>query len=275
MKASELKQTKSLSPLYKLERKLNLKSLIIFTIVGAVVTLLTTLMFLLVDDVLKVMQEMFENNPEMQEALGDALTNANLASYFVANAGSSWGLIGTLYAGYLGCKLVNSNLKDNSYETLYTLEFSRNKILLHKLVRLIINVVIFNLVVALFGFIGVCVIGLNQINVWNYLLYTLICIVVCLQVGIICFGLACLFKRKFKTILSIILCFALYLFADFSTMGANFKFLEYLTPVSSCYSPIITSGLTQLNYISFAVWLVVSGLVLTFGMLRFNKRDII
>lgn len=275
MKASELKQTKSLSPLYKLERKLNFKTLIIFIIVGAALTFLTTLMFLLVENVLEAMQAAAGANEELKAVLEEMLAGNNFANYFVNNAGSTWGFVGIIYASYLGCKLINSNLKDNSYETLYTLEFSRNRILLNKLIRLVINVLLFNLIVAVFGFIAVCIVGINQINVWNYLLYALVTLLVCLMAGLISFGIACLAKRKYGTILSIVLGIAFYLLAEFSSMGDKFKVFEYLSPAYGSFAPILNSGLSNFNFISLVIWLVVTGVTLAFGFIQFNKRDII
>ena len=251
MKAEELKQEKKLSPLFKIERRLNLKLLIISAIVGALLTFLTTLMFLLVENMWDALQQSFGNNEEFKAMFEEALSGNNFASYFVTNAGSTWGLVGIIYASYLGSKLIVSNFKDNSYETLYTLEYSRTKILLNKLIRLVINVVLFNLAVAILAFIAICIVGINQVNFGNYLLYTLINILVCLMVGVISFGLACLFKRKYGTILSIVLGVAFYMFAEFSAMGNNFKAFEYLSPAYGTFAQIVNSGLTNFNFITF------------------------
>lgn len=275
MKASELKITKKLSPLYKLERKLNLKTLIIFTIIGAVLTFATTLMFLLVDDMINSMQSIIGDNEEFKNLIDQLLQYNNFASYFITNVGSTWGLIGIIYAGFLGCKLINSNLKDNSYETLYTLEYSRTKILLTKLTRLVINVVIFNLLTAFVGFIGICIIGINQVNIGNFVLYILVSTLVCLMIGMLSFALSCLFKRKYGTILSIVFALAFYFISQFSVMGNNFKAFEYLSPAYGTFAPILEFGLTNFNFVSLVMWLIISVGILAFGIFRFNKDDII
>ena len=253
MKASELKITKKLSPLYKLERKLNLKTLIIFTIIGAVLTFATTLMFLLVDDIINSMQSIIGDNEEFKNLIDQLLQYNNFASYFITNVGSTWGLIGIIYAGFLGCKLINSNLKDNSYETLYTLEYSRTKILLTKLTRLVINVV----------------------NIGNFVLYILVSTLVCLMIGMLSFALSCLFKRKYGTILSIVFALAFYFISQFSVMGNNFKAFEYLSPAYGTFAPILEFGLTNFNFVSLVMWLIISAGILAFGIIRFIRDDII
>ncbi len=275
MKLSDIKQSKKINPLYCLERKNNLKQLIVFSIVAAVLTLITTLMFLLVDDMLKMLQEMFKDNQELYDQLGSAMSAATLPGYFVANAGSIWGLIGVVYAAYLGNKLINGNLKDNSFEMLYTLEYSRTKILMSKLLRLVINVVVFNIAVAIFGFIGVAIVGFDQVNYANYLLYVLTQIICCLQVGIISFGLTCLLTRKFGTILSIVVACVFNFVSEMAITGASYKFLEYLSPCFSSYAPILSNGLIGFNFISLAIWTFVAAVAIFVGVKKFNKSDII
>ena len=106
MKLSELKKEKKfkVSPLYALERKNNLKALIIFSAVSAILVFITVAMFNLMEDALKMMEGMFENSPELKEQIAELIGSQNIATYFVLQAGQMWGLLGIIYAAFLGCK---------------------------------------------------------------------------------------------------------------------------------------------------------------------------
>lgn len=205
MKANELKPVKVVSPLYRLERKLNFKTLLIFSIVTVVLTFLGILMFLLMENIFGEIQHLENMGQEFKELMDQFLAEYKFDNYFTINVGSTWGFVGIIYAAFLGCNLINSNLKNNSFETLYTLEYSRTKILWHKLARLAINVAIFNAVVAVLDFAMASIVKFNALNFGNYVLYSLVLTMVCLMVGALSFGCACFAKRKYGTILSIVL----------------------------------------------------------------------
>ena len=107
MKLNELKKEKKfkVSPLYALERKNNLKALIIFSIIAAILVFITVAMFNLMEDALKMLEGMFENSPELKEQIAELIGSQNIATYFVLQAGQVWGLLGIIYAAFLGCKL--------------------------------------------------------------------------------------------------------------------------------------------------------------------------
>ena len=255
MKLSELKKEKKFKvpPLYALERKNNLKALIIFSAVSAILVFVIVAMFNLMEDALKMMEGMFENNPELKEQIAELIGSQNIATYFVLQAGQMWGLLGIIYAAFLGCKLVGENLKDGSYEMLYTQNVSRTKIVLNKFVRLVINLLIFNAICGIFGLVGMLIWGYGQFNVLNYFVYWLFLIVMSVQAGAISFAFALFGKRKYTTFLSVVVAVAFYFIAYLGIAGSNFEFLSYLTPFAVVLADVVNSGLTVVNYWSLAM----------------------
>lgn len=277
MKLSELKKEKKfkVSPLYALERKNNLKALIIFSVIAAILVFITVAMFNLMEDALKMLEGMFENNPELKNQIAELIGSQNIATYFVLQAGQMWGLLGIIYAAFLGCKLVGGNLKDGSYEMLYTQNVSRTKIVLNKFVRLVINLLIFNAICGIFGLVGMLIWGYGQFNVLNYFAYWLFLIVMSVQAGAISFAFALFGKRKYTTFLSVVVAVAFYFIAYLGIAGSNFEFLSYLTPFAVVLADVVNSGLTVVNYWSLAIWTIIPIILMFFAIKNFKNTDIV
>lgn len=277
MKLSELKKEKKfkVSPLYALERKNNLKALIIFSVIAAILVFITVAMFNLMEDTLKMLEGMFENNPELKDQIAELIGSQNIATYFVLQAGQMWGLLGIIYAAFLGCKLVGGNLKDGSYEMLYTQNVSRTKIVLNKFVRLVINLLIFNAICGIFGLVGMLIWGYGQFNVLNYFAYWLFLIVMSVQAGAISFAFALFGERKYTTFLSVVVAVAFYFIAYLGIAGSNFEFLSYLTPFAVVLADVVNSGLGVVNYWSLAIWTIIPIILMFFAIKNFKNTDIV
>lgn len=276
MKLSEVKSTnsKKLSPLFKLERNLNYKALIIFSLVAGILLFINIALFPMMDSVLKGMAKYFEGNPELQEVV-ESLGNMSIGTYFSAQASQAWVFIGAIYAGFLGCRLINSNFKDGSYEMLYTQNISRTKIVVNKLLRLVINVVLFNLVCAIFGIVSLAIWGKGQFQFLNFFGYFIFAVVATLQVGVFSFALALLGRRKYTTLLSVLVAVVFYIFANIASGGSSLQFIEYFTPLAVSFADVVGSGFKVVNYYSFAIWFVVPAVLLFFGIKNYKNTDLI
>lgn len=278
MKLSELNEQKEKSvksPLYRIERKDNLKALIGFSIVSAIVLFITISLFPLLDDVMAQIQKMFEGNPEMQNMMAAAIGTQSITSYFVAQTAQSWAFVGGIYAAYLGYKLVGGNFKDGSYEMLYTQNVSRTQILKHKLIRLAINIGIFSLVNAVAGFIAMMIWGSGQFNVLKYVLYCLFVALMTLQIGVFSFAISTFAHRKYSMMSAILVVMAMYFIVTFALSVESLNFLNAVTPFGLVYVDIFNSTMSAVNIVGLIIWTVVPTILAFLGFKNFKNTDLI
>ena len=276
MKLNELKKEQKqskLSPLYKLERKANYKSLIVFSVIISFLLFLTMALFNFVEPLMAELVKMFEGQPEMQELF--ATQELKIGTYFVSEAGSFWALLAAIYGSFLGYKLINGNLKNGSSEVLYTQNASRTQIVKHKLIRLIINVAILNVVCGLVGLVAMLIWGYGQFSVLNYLGYMLFVLILTMQVAVLSFSIALLVKQKYSSVLSVLVALGLFLIANLGIMGESFEVFNYLTPFAVALADLIESGFGVVNYISIAIWTVIPVVTLIFGIKSYKNTDLV
>ena len=276
MKLSDIRHEKTtkLSPLFRLERKLNYKALIVFSLIASVLLFINIALFPYMDNILNGLLKYFDGDQSIKEIL-EVLGNMSIGTYFSGQAAQVWAFIGGLYAAGLGCKLINNNFKDGSYELLYTQNASRTKIVLNKLLRLVINLVIFNTVCALFGLIALLIWGNGQFKFINFLGYYLFTIVATIQIGVFSFALALLGKRKFNIIYAMLIVLVFYTFASLTLSGTLLKLFQCLSPLSVTFTDIVGSGYGVINYYSFAIWFVVPAVLLYLGIKNYKNSDLI
>lgn len=276
MKLNELKKEQKqskLSPLYKLERKANYKSLIVFSVIISFLLFLTMALFNFVEPLMAELVKMFEGQPEMQELF--ATQELKIGTYFVSEAGSFWALLAAIYGSFLGYKLINGNLKNGSSEVLYTQNASRTQIVKHKLIRLIINVAILNVVCGLVGLVAMLIWGYGQFSILNYLGYMLFVLILTMQVAVLSFSIALLVKQKYSSVLSVLVALGLFLIANLGLMGESFEVFNYLTPFAVALADLIESGFGVVNYISIAIWTVIPVVTLIFGIKSYKNTDLV
>lgn len=276
MKLNELKKEQKqskLSPLYKLERKANYKSLIVFSVIISFLLFLTMALFNFVEPLMAELVKMFEGQPEMQELF--ATQELKIGTYFVSEAGSFWALLAAIYGSFLGYKLINGNLKNGSSEVLYTQNASRTQIVKHKLIRLIINVAILNVVCGLVGLVAMLIWGYGQFSVLNYLGYMLFVLILTMQVAVLSFSIALLVKQKYSSVLSVLVALGLFLIANLGLMGESFEVFNYLTPFAVALADLIESGFGVVNYISIAIWTVIPVVTLILGIKSYKNTDLV
>lgn len=274
MKLNELKKQpkqSKLSPLYLLEHKTNLKPLIVFTVITAVLVFLTVSMFTLIEPLMQDLGGLFTDDPAIQEAL----LGQTIGSYFVSEVGQLWALMGTIYASFLGYKLINGNFKNGSFEVLYTQNVSRSQIVKHKLIRMLINLAVFNVVCGLVGLVAMLIWGAGEFSVLNYFGYMLFIIILTLQVGAISFSLSLFGKRKYSTFLSILVVLVFYFLATLGLLGDGFEVFNYLTPFAVAFADVINAGFSAVNYVSLSIWTVVSVVASVLGIRYYKNTDLV
>ena len=258
-------------PLFKIERKNNLISFIVFSLIVGALCFLTIALFPVLKDLLADLAK-----ESAGTGLEDMFKMDNIADYFTSNMFQMWGLFGMIYAGVLAVRLTSNNFKDGSYELIYSLNISRTKIVITKLITLLIYLTTFSLTVAVFNYVGLIIFaGISGFSTLNFLLYALLTWVITLQVGIIAFALGLISKRKFGTVASIVLSLLFYIIITVS-QASMVEWLNYLSPLSVIVTDVFTLGFAALKnqWITLLVWCVIPVTLLVLGVTKFKNDDL-
>lgn len=248
--------------LFAVDFRANTLSLILFTLV------IGALMFL----VLALFPSMTAMLAKMPDELKQYVAMDNISTYFSTEALSIWIMIGGFYAVWLGAKLTSGDFKNNTYETLYTLNLSRCEILRTKALVLISLMAIFNVGVGVFGLAGLLIFG-EKVMVTNLLVYVLVAFVLSLLIGFLSFGWGLAGKRKYNVIIGWILVVVFYIIA---TLSSAVDWLGYFSPFSAIKGDIISLGFGGIaNYgLSLVVWgaFAIGNLIIT--VTQFKSADL-
>ncbi len=279
MKLNELKATKRTrkpQPLYAMERRQNLVPLLGFALVAAFLAVVTLAVYPQMETMLPGMISSLPQ--EMQEMFLSLMGGESFANFYVMQMGQTWGMVAIIYASYLGYSLVASNFKNNSSTMLYTLNLSRNKIIANKLVRLVINIVLFNVFVGLATLITTLVLGETGFNLWNIGVFTLFMTIASLQLAIILFGICLMNPKKSSQILSILIPVVLFFLSFIGLLDESLNFILYLSPISALFNTtntILATGFANINYVLVSIWDAIALVLLVVGLVQFNKKDFI
>jgi len=266
LNSKKIKKNTPCKTLFKLERRLNYKSLIIFTAISVFFIALTLALY-------PIMKE------RLSEAPSGMLGLQSIGSFFVMQVGQNWIMLGLILGSFLGYQLLAGNFRTNSNTLLYSQNLSRKQILSVKLSRLVINILIFNVICAVAGFIGISIIEFGEVNILNYLLYTFLITLMCLQIGIFMFGLTAIFLKRIAPFFSFALPILLLIFSSLALITEEVEFIKYISPSSiiefSGTTNILTAGLGSINILSLVIWTVIPVVILVYGVMNFNKKDLV
>lgn len=223
----------NLSPLYRLERNTNFKSLLIFSLVTAAMIVLAIGMYGMMTDVMESVISAF--GEETATYLEEIMGSNDFNSYFIMHIGEWWGLFAVIYGSFLGYQLVAANFRNNSSTMLYSLNLTRNNILNTKFVRLTINSVLFNIFLGITSLAGVFAFGYS-VNILNLCVYTLFMLIITLLSGLIMFAVTVLLPKKLSPVLSIVLPIILVFFSSLALMDKNLDFFAYFSPISLAFT---------------------------------------
>lgn len=271
----KLHNGKKTNALFRLERKLNFSNLIGFAVIGALFVVLTILSYSLLNDMFADMLSTVQ--PEMKEFLESFLGTGDFSSFFVSQVGSTWALISLIFSAYLGYNLVASNFNQGSSSVLYTLNYSRNKVLSHKYARMVINTTLLNAFLFASSLTTIAVMNYS-ISYLNFGLFALGIWLASVLVGTVVFGLSALNHKKLSAALVILLPTVMFMASIMFVLSDSLAWLSYLSPASifiNAQNSVLYSGLSAVNYWVLVLWAGLAVATLLLGLQKFNKKDLI
>ncbi len=216
--------------------------------------------------------DVFSEMGSFSEAFGmDQINFGEFKGYFGIECGNNLGLGGALFAAILGVSMIAKEESDKTAEFLLTHPVSRNRILTEKLIAIVAEITIFNLIVIVVCQITSLVIGetlLQKTFVIMFFAYYLLQ----LEIAFVTFGISAFFKKGAMGVgLGVAMVF--YFLNIAANLTDDLSFLKYLTPFGFADgTAIISDNAINLKYVAVGVVFSLLGIIIAYA--KYNKKDI-
>lgn len=181
--------------LYRHEMKMNLKSLLIWTLCVGGLCFGCILLYGSLEDSIQGMAQSYSDLGAMSVAFGmDKMSLATLTGYYATEIAMMHGLGGAMFAAILGSGLLSKEEAGHTSEFLNVLPVGRRSVVLQKYLALISNLLIFNLVCVMMYLLGFYALG-ETVSAKEMTLYHLAALVMQTEIATVCFLLSACTKR--------------------------------------------------------------------------------
>lgn len=214
----------------------------------------------------------FASMGDFSAAFGmDRINYGEYTGYFGIECGNILGLGGAFFAALLGISALAKEQKEHTAEFLLTHPVKRSYVCGMKLLAVVIQVVILNLVS--FAVSALCSVAIGEeFFTKSILLMLLSYLIMHLETAALTFGISAFIKRGSLGI-GIGLAAGFYFMNIISNLIDETKFLKYITPFGYTESAdIITNGEISIEYL--ACGLAFGAIAIICAFIKFTKKDI-
>ena len=254
------------------EIRKNRIALLIWTFAIAFMLGVTIVIFPEMEKEMGEMENLMSNMGAFSDAFGmNKINFSEFIGYFGIECGNVLGLGGALFAATAGAMALSSEEANHTAEFLLSHPIKREKVIGLKLLSVISQITILNLVV-----LGI-VMGLTAAIITKPPYNTMLLIfaayyVMQLIIAFICFGISAFLKNGAIGI-GIGVGFLFYIVNIISNLTEDLEFLKHLTPFSFAdSSEIIQNNSLPTKYLALVVVMAILGVVLAF--VKYTKKDI-
>ena len=216
--------------------------------------------------------DMFGSMGAFTDAFGmDQLNFGTLVGFYAIECGNVLGLGGAFYAAICAAGILSKEEKDKTAEFLFTHPVARRTVLTQKLVAVMVQITVMNLVVYCISIGSMAAIGetipWKEINLMHLAYYCLQ-----LELGGICFGVSA-FLRKGSLGAGLGIAVMLYFVNLISNMAEAADGLKYITPFAYCDgADIVTNGALDLLLLGLGLLFTLIGIGSAYW--KYCKKDI-
>lgn len=258
--------------LLKHEIKQGKVSLMIWT---AVIAFMLAVCILIYPEMASQMNEisgMFSDMGSFSAAFGmDRINFGEFTGFFGVECGNVLGLGGAFFAALLGISALAKEEKDHTAEFLLTHPVRRRKVVTEKLLAVLVQVVILNIIVVGVTTLSTLVIGETpELKTMSLLFLAYFLLQV--EIAAICFGISAFISRGSLGI-GLGMAALFYFLNIVANLSEDAKFLKYITPFGYTESAdIIAEGSINMQYLSVGVVFALLGIAAAYY--RYCKKDI-
>lgn len=254
------------------ELKQNRKSLIIWTV--AIAFLLATCIFLFPEmkGEMDSVSQVFSSMGGFSEAFGmDKVSFGTLVGFYSVECGNILGLGGAFFAALTAVTVLAKEERDHTGEFLLTHPVSRCGVVTGKLISVLTQIAVLNIVIYLVAIGSIVVIG-EEIPWKEITLLHTAYFLMQLELGGICFGISA-FLRKGSIGIGLGIAIMMYFLNIITNISESTEFLKYITPFAYAEGSEIVSNLSlDLPLVILGVSYGIAGIIC--GYLKYAKKDI-
>lgn len=257
---------------YKQEMKQNNKTLLIWTLAVSLMSFICLLMFSEMKDMVGEMDEMFASMGNFTKAFGmDQMSMGTITGFYGIECGNILGLGGAFLSSLLAINMLSKEEGSRTAEFLLTHPISRVRVITEKLLSIITQLAIFNIVFFLFSCLGIAILG-EEVEWGKFILYHVANYILQLEIAFICYGISA-FIRRGSLGIGLGLAAMFYFLNIISNISDKAKVVKYITPFSYTEaSDILTTGKLDSKYLIVGIFFGVIGVVIAY--IQYNRKDI-
>ncbi len=258
--------------IFKAELRRGCKGFLIWSAAIAFMLVICVLMFPEIKGEMDSVSEMFANMGGFTQAFGmDRLNFGTFIGFYGVECGNILGIGGGLFAAYLGIRMLAKEEHEHTAEFLLTHPVTRLSVVLQKLLAMVVEILVMNLVVLIFSVVSVIIIG-EELPVKELLLLHGAYIILQMEIGILCFGISG-FLRRGNIGIGLGLAAILYFMNILCNISAKGKLLRYITPFAYAEPADIVEAMA-LDWQLVLLGCVYASALGAAGVIRYIKKDI-
>lgn len=218
------------------------------------------------------MNDMFANMGSFTQAFGmDQLNFGTLTGYYGVECGNMMGLMGGLYAAYLGVTMLSKEEKDHTAELLLAHPISRSSVVAQKLAAVVIQIITMNVVIFAGSILSVKLIG-EELPMKEWVLLHMAYLLLQIEISLICFGVSAFVKRGSIAVgLGIAAIF--YFMNLLRNISEDVEFLKFVTPYAYADAARVLEDMSlDMTLLLLGMLYAISMVVLGFG--KYMRKDI-
>lgn len=269
---------------FKNEFSSSLKNLIIWSLAVGGMGLFCILLYQSMEGSMEDIAESMASMGAFSEAFGmSTLSIATLKGYFSTEIGTIHSLGGALFAASVATVVLSKEEDAHTAEYTFTLPLTRGKIITAKLVNVLINLVVFNLICAVLYIIGFSALGENIFGgsgapkdagwFMEFLAFMLFQLMMSVEIAAFCLLISA-FSQKNKLGLGISVAMLLYAYDLIARVVPKLKDYIFVSPFSYCNATGILSGAdTEIKTVVLAGICIVG--FSTAGVIHYVRKDLV
>lgn len=258
--------------IYKHEMKLLYKTFLIWTIAVGGMCFVCILLFNSMKGEMEGMAESFSQMGAFADAFGmSQLSIATLEGFYATEAGTVHSLGASMFAAIISMVMLSKEEDGHTSEFLFTLPVSRGKVITSKLMAVLTNVVMFNVISVGAYTLGIVILG-EDIDFERFFLYHVMQLLMHLEIAGICFGLSAFMKKnKLGLGLGIVMIFYAYdLMARVIPDLSDYKLISPFSYANA--ADVFSTGEVEVAALVLGMIVMVVSVVVAY--VRYGKRDL-
>lgn len=261
-----------MSTIYRHEMKLLYKTLLIWTMAVGGLCFVCILLFNSMKSEMEGMADSFAQMGAFADAFGmSQLSIATLEGFYATEVGTVHSLGAAMFVAIISMVMLSKEEDGHTGEFLFTLPVSREKVITSKLVAIITNAVLFNVICVGIYAGGIVLLGEN-IRFDRFLLYHVMQLLMHFEIVGICFGLSAFMKKnKLGIGLGIVMLF--YAYDLMARVLPDLSDYNFISPFSYANAAdVFSTGRVEVEALVLGIIVMVAAVVMAY--VRYAKRDL-